>query len=84
MAPPDLKDPVQRAAYQRELAGVAQGLRRSGVALAVIGAGVALVRLYWWREMPVWAPAGLIGVGLMAMVSAIAARSRYHQLRMRG
>lgn len=84
MAPPDLKDPVQLAAYKRELSGVAVGLRRSGVGLAVIGAVVALARAKVWPEIPAWVPAGVIGVGLMVMIAAIAARSKYHQLRMRG
>ncbi|MDF7776665.1 hypothetical protein P1X14_15515 [Sphingomonas sp. AOB5] len=84
MTPPDLKDPVQRAAYRQELRGVAVGLRRTGVALAAIGGMIALVRLYAWPEMPALVPGAVVGVGLMTMIAAIAARTKYHQLRMRG
>ncbi|MBB5687026.1 hypothetical protein [Sphingobium boeckii] len=39
--PPDLSDPVQRAAYSRELAGVARKTRLLGIAIALAGAGMA-------------------------------------------
>ena len=43
MAPPDLKDPVQRAAYHRELRGVALRLRRTGIGVSLAGALLVLL-----------------------------------------
>lgn len=84
MAPPNLKDPAERAAYRRELAGVARGIRLSGVFLSAIGA--VLVAL--WRRgelsLPHWIAFAVLGLGLMLMITGIAARTRYHALRMRG
>ena len=39
--PPDLTDPVQVEAYRRELRGVARKTRLLGIALALVGAGLA-------------------------------------------
>lgn len=85
MAPPNLKDPAERAAYRRELAGVARGIRLSGIVLAALGAVMVLL----WRRgqlgaVPAWLAFTVLGLGLMLMITGIAARTRYHALRMRG
>lgn len=84
MAPPNLKDPAERAAYRRELAGVARGVRLSGIVLAALGAVLVLL---WRRNQlaaPPWLAFAVLGMGLMLMITGIAARTRYHALRMRG
>ncbi|MBO9621332.1 MAG: hypothetical protein J7500_01340 [Sphingomonas sp.] len=82
MARPNLKDPQQRAAYGRELAGVVPRLRLVGILVAAAGALlVLLVRrgLVW---LPLWAAAVVLGIGAMLTLTAIATRARYHALRM--
>lgn len=84
MAAPNLNDPAERAAYRRELQGVARGPRHVGVGLAMLGAALAVVRALYWRAMPEWIPALVIGVAFAAMAVGIVARTRYHARRMRG
>lgn len=83
MTPPDLKDPVQRAAYRRELQGVARGMRRGGIAMALIGALLLLLRRTGFDAVPMWLAGSVVGLGLMLMISAISARVTYHSRRMR-
>jgi hypothetical protein len=82
-AVPDLTDPAQRAAYRRELFGVGKGVRRTGAALAVLGAGLIVANAYW-RPVPnvVIYPILLVAFALMA--GGIVLRGRYHRRRMRG
>ena len=84
MTPPDLKDPVQRAAYRRELQGVAKPLRYSGVSFALLGALLAVVQRQWLPQMPTAIPLAAIALGVLNMLAAIVIRTRYHQQRMRG
>ncbi|RYE01396.1 MAG: hypothetical protein EOP61_11370 [Sphingomonadales bacterium] len=84
MAPPDLKDPAQRAAYARELRGVARGVRLAGLWLAAAGALLLVARRFQWLDVPLWLAASVVGLGAMLMITGIAARTRYHVLRMRG
>jgi len=84
MAPPNLKDPAERAAYARELQGVARGVRLGGLWLAAAGALLLVARRFGWAEVPLWVAASVVGVGAMLMITGIAARTRYHALRMRG
>jgi len=83
MAPPNLKDPAERAAYRRELAGVARGIRLSGIALAAIGAMLVALQRREMLAVPIWAAGSVLGIGIMLMITGIAARTRYHALRMR-
>jgi hypothetical protein len=83
MAPPDLKDPGERAAYRRELQGVARGVRLAGLWLAAAGAGLLVARRFEWFDVPSWAVFTVLGLGVMLMVTGIATRTRYHALRMR-
>lgn len=84
MPPPDLKDAVERAAYQRELHGVARGVRVTGLWLAALGLVLLVVRRFHWFDVPLWVVIGVVGTGAMLMITGIAARTRYHALRMRG
>ncbi|MET0309758.1 MAG: hypothetical protein ABW023_13710 [Sphingomonas sp.] len=84
MAPPNLKDPVERAAYRRELAGVAWGIRLAGIGLAALGAVLVALQRRELLAVPLWLAFTVVGAGLMLMITAIAARTRYHALRMRG
>jgi len=84
LSAPDLKDPAERAAYLRELRGVARGVRLAGLWLAAIGGGLLAALRYGWLDVPLWLAYSVIGVGAMLMVTGIAARTRYHALRMRG
>lgn len=82
--PPNLSDPAERAAYRRELRGIARKTRFSGIMLASIGAVLALASKRvddpsMWRLGAILAIAA--GGGLM--IFAMARRSLYHQLRMR-
>lgn len=83
MAPPNLKNPAERAAYRRELAGVARRIRLAGIGLAALGAILVLLDRRQIFAVPLWLAAAVLGAGLMLMVTGIAARARYHALRMR-
>lgn len=83
MTKPDLNDPVQRAAYRRELQGVARPLRYTGVAFALLGVMLAITRSKWAPQMPSAIPLAALALGVLNMVGAIAIRTRYHQQRMK-
>ncbi|MGK6356363.1 hypothetical protein ACMGDH_14200 [Sphingomonas sp. DT-207] len=82
MTRPNLKDPAERAAYQRELAGVARRLRLSGLFIALAGAVLVVLARRALLPLPLWGAAIVLGLGMMLMITAIATRSRYHRLRM--
>ena len=80
--PPDLADPVQRAAYHRELSAVARKTRLLGIAIALAGAGMA----YYTKThdtkanrlatiLIIATGAGVLGFGLMR-------RKFHHVVRM--
>ena len=83
MTKPDLSDPIQRAVYRRELQGVARPLRYTGVAFALLGAVLAIVRSKWAPQMPSAIPMAALALGVLNMLGAIAIRTRYHQQRMK-
>jgi len=83
-APPDLGDPAQRAAYRRELQGVARPIRYTGISFALLGVALALVRRQWFPELPAAIPLAALGFGVLNMIAGIVLRTRYHQARMRG
>ncbi|MFA6114290.1 MAG: hypothetical protein WC729_09855 [Sphingomonas sp.] len=83
MTKPDLNDPAQRAAYRRELQGVAKPLRYTGVAFALLGAVLAIIRSKWAPQMPSAIPLAALALGVLNMLAAIALRTRYHQQRMK-
>jgi uncharacterized RDD family membrane protein YckC len=79
---PDLTDPAQRAAYQRELRMVARPVRWLGVLVAVLAAALALVRARYAPQIPLVLPLFLLGVAALHMIAAIVIRLKYHQKRM--
>lgn len=83
MTVPNLVDPVERAAYHRELRGVARPIRYLGTALAVAGAALAVVRAFAWPDMPIVLPLVLIAAGALNIVAGAVIRMKYHQARMK-
>lgn len=83
-APPNLGDPAERAAYRRELQGVARPIRYTGVSFALLGVTLAMVRRLWWPDLPEFVPITALVLGALNVVAAIVLRTRYHQARMRG
>ena len=83
IAPPNLGDPAERAAYRRELQGVARPIRYTGISFMLLGVAFAIVRLIWWPDMPKIVPIAAIALGAANMVAGIVLRTRYHQARMR-
>ena len=82
--PPDLDDPAQRAAYRRELRGIARPLRLTGLTFLTFGLLLGLASRLWWREMPVAIPVAALVLGAFNMIAAVAMRRLYHARRMRG
>jgi hypothetical protein len=82
MTAPDLKDPVQRAAYRQELSGIGLRMRRWGIGVSLAG---ALLVLASRRGLPVplWIGVGVLGIGLLVLIAALSTRAAYHRLRMR-
>ncbi|MDP1908845.1 MAG: hypothetical protein Q8K85_11140 [Hyphomicrobium sp.] len=78
MARPDLSDPVQRAAYRRELKAFARPWRRLGLALLLAGPMVVLVRGEGFDPLSL----GLVVAGWAVLAPVIVARSRHHRRRM--
>ena len=84
MTPPDLNDPVQLAAYRRELRYVARPLRLAGLAFAILGILLVVARLIWWPVMPIAIPAAALALGAFNMIAGMAFRTVYHARRMKG
>ena len=84
MAAPNLNDPAERAAYLAELRQVARGTRVSGIALAMVGCGLAVARAYWLPQMPAIVPLVAIVTALGLMLIGIVRRTRWHLGRMKG
>ncbi|WP_404370981.1 hypothetical protein AB5I39_03010 [Sphingomonas sp. MMS24-J45] len=82
--PPDLNDPVQRAAYARELKMVARPIRYLGVALALGAVVLAALRARYWPQLPMILPLFLLGVAALHLFAGVVIRAKYHQARMRG
>lgn len=78
MAKPDFSDPVQHAAYRRELRAYARPWRLFGLMLLVSGVIVALVRGDGFDAFSL----GLVMAGWAVLVPVIVARSRHHCRRM--
>jgi hypothetical protein len=76
--PPNLKDPLQLAAYRREVRGVASGVRRGGIAITLIGAVMAALRAWAWPAIPILIPMIIAAWGMLLMLTAIALRMAYH------
>lgn len=83
MSRPDLTTPQGRAAYARELKAVARPLRHAGLAFALLGLVLTLVRARLAPGMPAIVPLAAFALGLLNMLAAAALRTRYHWARMR-
>lgn len=81
---PNLNDPAERAAYARELRGIARGVRHGGVAIALAGVALALLRAKLWPQLPSVVVMVVVALGASLMLTAIALRTAYHAARMRG
>ena len=84
MTPPNLDDPKARAAYRRELRGVAKPMRYGGVALALLGVVLSVIKTRIAPSLPGWLPLLVITLAIVTMCAAVIARTRYHLRRMRG
>ena len=83
---PDLTDPVQRAAYKRELRAVAPVPRIAGFVLILLGAaGIFYTQIWapWLRDLRTasWL---LIAAGWIVWIFVIVTRTRHHRRRMAG
>jgi hypothetical protein len=78
--PPNLANPAERAAYRRELRGLAPWVRYTGMALALLGAAVAVVKPSWPGAIALV----IIACRFAMMLAGIGIRTRYHARRMRG
>lgn len=86
MASPDLDTEEGRAAYRKELRGVARPLRAGGLALVV---GAAVLILVVRQGNPAWsswaftASYVMLGLGWALVIAAIYMRTRHHKRRMK-
>jgi membrane protein YdbS with pleckstrin-like domain len=83
---PDLSTPETRAAYRRELRGVARGVRISGLTFAVLGVAFGATR-FFVDPWPIWlriVALVLCVVGLALIGVGVFQRTRYHLARMAG
>ena len=80
--PPDLNDPVQRAAYRRELRGVARPVRYLGMALALLALATAIAR-HRMPDLPRAVPVFLLVVAALHLAAGVLLRARHHRMRMR-
>lgn len=78
MTRPDLNDPIQRAAYRRELNAYGRTWRRFGLALLVTGVAALLVRGGGFDPLSL----ALVLGGWAVLIPVIIARGRYHRRRM--
>jgi hypothetical protein len=83
VAPPDLRDPAQSAAYRQELRGVGLRLRRWGIGIALAGALLVLLHRKGVDAVPLWLGVGVLGIGVLVTIAAMSTRAAYHRLRMR-
>ncbi|MGY4397782.1 hypothetical protein ACVWZA_002979 [Sphingomonas sp. UYAg733] len=82
MTPPELSTSAARAAYRKELRGIARPIRLMGVILAIIGAALALYRHLWMPSLPGILPLVFVILGALHLLAGIVVRMRYHQRRM--
>lgn len=84
---PRLDTPEGRAAYRRELHGVARPWRYGGLALIVLGAVLGGIDRYTDTALPTWTTTAIFAlfiVGWLMMMVAIFQRTLYHRRRFSG
>ena len=80
---PNLDDPAERAAYQRELRRLMRVPRLLGLALVVIGTGMIIYARRAGIDGPLWAVGwALVAFGWLNLFLIIYYRTRYHRARM--
>lgn len=87
--PPDIASAEGKAAYRRELLGVARGWRYAGLALVTVALGLFLYPQSSGRTMIAGVGAETLGwmvmlAGWAFMIMGIVQRTAYHRRRMRG
>lgn len=80
---PRLHDAAGRAAYARELRGIARPLRLTGLAFLSLGLALGIARRVWWPEMPSAIPLAALALGVLNMLGGIVARNVYDARRMK-
>lgn len=86
LPPPDLSTPEGRAAYRRELKGVARVPRLTGFLLIIFGAVFLLLRKAGYLggnpAEPDWISLIALAAGWTVLVLAFLQRNKYHRRRM--
>lgn len=82
MPAPNLSDQEARAAYRRELRGVARGMRLSGLGLAWLSVAIMAARHNGLFDLPVWVEGGVLAAGATLVLIAVTRRTKYHRARM--
>jgi len=88
MSRPDLTDAEVRAAYRKELKGVARMPRLIGFSLVLLGALLVVMRaygLFGYRvpsDRPDFVALGILALGWVFLVWAFIQRNAYHRRRM--
>ncbi|GAA0637559.1 hypothetical protein [Brevundimonas lenta] len=85
MSLPDLSTEEGRAAYRKELKGVAKPYRLGGFVLILLGAGYVMgARLGWWpvEQTALVVAYGMVALGWALFLTAIFLRTRYHKRRL--
>jgi len=86
LPPPDLSTPEGKAAYRRELKGVAKTQRAAGFALVGLGALIVVARSAGWlgpvQTTPDYLALAILAGGWVFLVWAFLMRNRYHRRRM--
>jgi uncharacterized integral membrane protein len=83
---PDLTTPEGRAAYRKELRGVARPVRLIGLTLALTGVAVGASRYFIepWPAPLRYAALAMCIVGIILMLIGMIQRTRYHIRRLSG
>ena len=78
----DQGDPARALEHRRHMDAIALPLRRTGVAFAVLGLALALIRQSWAPGMPMVIPAATLALGALNLVGGAAVRMMYRQRKM--
>lgn len=79
MAPPNLKDPQERAAYRRELLRLYRPWRILGLVIVCAGVAWAFTKGHGWDRTAI----AIELIGWAILIAIIVMRTRYHRSRMR-
>jgi hypothetical protein len=82
---PDLETEAGRAAYRKELRGVAMPVRTTGLALILLAAVFVVVasrEMFGLTEDAIVFGYGMLAFGWVLVISAVFMRTRHHRQRM--